>query len=89
MFHEILLFSKSFIMERARQKKEGKGIAFGYNEYLLFFLVLTPKEDKKYRAADLIQENLRKTYHQSFRMNRCVWKISYQLDEKEYEYAYE
>lgn len=89
MFHEILLFSKSFIMERARQKKEGKGIAFGYNEYLLFFLVLTPKEDKKYRAADLIQENLRKTYHQSFRINRCVWKISYQLDEKEYEYAYE
>jgi len=86
---EILRFSKSFILEKAKQKTNRKGIAFGYNEYLHLFLFLTPKEDKKYRAADLIQENLRKTYRTEFRLSRCVWKISYQVDQKTYDYAYE
>ncbi len=88
-FQEVLLFSKSFVMEKAHQKTDAKGVAFGYNEYLHVFLFLTSKDDKKYRAADLIQENLRKTYHTAFRMNRCVWKISYSVDRREYMYAYE
>ena len=88
-FREILMFSKSFVLEKAKQKKDGKGLAFGYNEYLHFFLFLTPKEDKKYRAADLIQENLRKTYRESFRLNRCVWELTYRTDRKNYDYAYE
>ncbi len=87
-FQEILMFSKTFVLEKAKQKKDGKGLVFGYNEFLHFFLFLTPKEDKTYRAADLIQENLRKTYHESFRLNRCVWKITYQTDRKNFEYAY-
>lgn len=88
-FHEILMFSKTFVLEKAKQKKDDKGLAFGYNEFLHLFLFLTPKEDKKYRATDLIQENLRKTYRESFRMSRCVWKITYRTDRKEYGYAYE
>lgn len=88
-FQEILLFSKSFILERAKQKENAKGLAFGYNEYLHLFLFLTPKEDKKYRAADLIQENMRVSHGDAFRLNRCVWRLSYQTDGKSYEYAYE
>lgn len=88
-FPEILRFSKTFVLEKAKQKKDEKGVAFGYNEFLHFFLFLTPKEDKKYRAADLIQENLRKTYQEEFRMNRCVWKIAYRTDRIGYGYAYE
>lgn len=88
-FQEILLFTKSFILEKAKQKEDAKGLAFGYNEFLHLFLFLTPKEDKKYRAADLIQENLRNTYRDTFRLNRCVWKLSYRADGKLYEYAYE
>lgn len=88
-FREILKFSKSFVLEKAKQKKDDKGLAFGYKEFLHLFLFLTPKEDKKYRAADLVQENLRKIYEKSFRINRCVWKISYRTDGKDYGYAYE
>lgn len=88
-FQEILMFSKSFVSEKAKQKKDDKGLAFGYNEFLHLFLFLTPKEDKTYRAADLIQENMRNNYQKEFRLNRCVWKILYSVDEVPYGYAYE
>lgn len=88
-FHEILLFSKSFVLERAKAKPERKGAGMGYNEFLHLFLFLTPRDTKKYRAADLIQENLRKIYRDSFRVDRCVWKISYETDGRSYVYAYE
>ncbi len=88
-FQEVLMFSKTFVLQKAKQRKDDKGIAFGYNEFLQLFIFLTPKEDKKYRAADLIQENLRKSYQESFRLNRCVWALSYRTDDKIYEYAYE
>ena len=88
-FQEILLFSKSFVLERAKAKQEQKGAGVGYEEFLHLFLYLTPREHKKYRAADLIQENLRITYKDSFRMNRCVWRISYETDGRSYVYGYE
>lgn len=88
-FQEIVLFSKSFVLERAKAKAEQKGAGIGYNEFLHLFLFMTPRENKKYRAADLIQENLRKIYRDSFRMERCVWKLSYETDGRRYEYAYE
>ena len=88
-FQEILLFSKSFVLERAKAKQEQKGAAIGYKEFLHLFLYLTPQENKKYRAADLIQENLRITYRDTFRVERCVWKLSYETDGRSYVYAYE
>lgn len=86
---EILLFSKSFVLERAKAKQEQKGTGVGYNGFLHLFLYLTPRDNKKYRAADLIQENLRISYRDTFRAERCVWKISYETDGRSYEYAYE
>ncbi len=88
-FQEILMFSKTFVLEKAKQKKDDNGLAFGYNEFLHLFLFLTPKEDKKYRAADLIQENMRNTYQKEFRLNRCAWKVLYRVDEVPYVYEYE
>ena len=61
----------------------------GYGEYVHLFLFLTLESDKSYRALDLIQENLRMDYEDSFRVNRCVWEISYRVDGKDYNYAYE
>ncbi len=88
-FHEIFSFSKSFILERGKSKQEKGGAIMGYNEFLHLFLYLTPRDTKKYRAADLIQENLRITYQDSFRVERCVWKASYETDGRSYKYAYE
>lgn len=88
-FPELLLFSKSYVAEKAAQKKDARGVSFGYKEYLHFFIFVTPKEDKCFRALDLIQENLRLSYHTSFRIKRCVWKVKYKVDGRQYEYAYE
>lgn len=88
-FYEIVLFSKSFVFERAKQKADKKGIGMGYNEFLHLFVFLTSQDNKKYRAADLIQENIRKIYSDSFRVERCIWEISYETDGRSYEYAYE
>lgn len=88
-FQEILSFSKKFVLEKAEKKANAKGAVFGYKEFLHLFLFMTPKEDKSYRALDLIQENLRECCGTKFRVNRCVWKISYRVDKKDYNYAYE
>lgn len=88
-FGDILRFSKEFVAQMAEKKEDAKGIAMGYRGYVHLFLFLTSKADKSYRALDLIQENLRKDYEDSFRVNRCVWKISYEVDGKDYSYAYE
>lgn len=86
---ETLLFSKELILRKAKEKKEGIGTVFGYGDYLQVYLWMTGKEEKKYRALDLIQENLRKSYQKSFRVNRCVWRISYDVDQRAYSYAYD
>ena len=88
-FPEIMLFSKSFILEKAEQKKSATSPAFGYSEFLHLFLCLTSAENKTYRAADLIQENLRINYRDTFRINRCVWSVSYTVDGRAYTYAYQ
>lgn len=88
-FPDILRFSKSFILEMAEKKENAKGLVLGYHEFLHLFVFLTPKGEKSYRALDLMQENMRKAYGDSFRINRCVWKISYRVNGKEYTYAYE
>ena len=88
-FSETLTFSKSFVHKKAEQKKDVKGLGFGYKEFLHLFMFMTSRENKKYRALDLIQENLRKTYSDDFRVNRCVWEIRYRIDRKSYKYSYE
>ena len=88
-FPDILRFSKSFILEMAEKKENAEGLVLGYHEFLHLFVFLTPKPEKSYRALDLIQENLRKAHGDTFRINRCVWQISYRVDGKEYSYAYE
>lgn len=86
---DILRFSKTFILEKAGEKENAKGLAMGYREFLHLFVFLTPETERSYRALDLIQENMRKNSGDSFRINRCVWQISYRVDGKDYIYAYE
>lgn len=86
---EILFFSKTLILTRATEKKEGIGTVFDYGDYLQVYLWMTEKDKKIYRALDLIQENLRGSYQKSFRVNRCVWRISYEVDQRGYSYAYD
>jgi len=86
---ELLLFTKNKIQERAKAKESVPGALFGYKEYLQIFLLLEGKEEKCYRAMDLVQENLRLCYNKSFRLKNCIWRISYQVDGRNYSYAYD
>ncbi|MGN1084717.1 MAG: DUF5702 domain-containing protein, partial [Lachnospiraceae bacterium] len=88
-FPEIFLFSRELVLKNAKTKKEAKGVGFGYRDYIQVYLFLTPKDTKCYRALDIIQENLRKDYRDSFRVNRCVWKVSYRVDKRAYWYSYD
>lgn len=47
-----------------------------YTEYLLLNLIFVGEQDKIYRMMDLIQENLRYEYEDSFRMKNCLFSFT-------------
>lgn len=57
-FSELLLMSKTRILEKAEKMAGKTGVAFGYEEYLMLFLLLQEKESQSMRALDLIQKNV-------------------------------
>jgi len=57
-FPELLLMTKARIQEKAMGLPEKQGTAFGYQEYMMLFLLLQKEELQCMRALDLIQENL-------------------------------
>lgn len=88
-FSDLFLFSGSFVRNRAKMKAEATGVGFGYGEYLQLLLLTTKKEKKCYRAMDLVQENMRIYYKDSFRLDRCVWKVNYKTNGRSYSYSYD
>lgn len=87
-FFELLQFSKAQVRKKAKEKKDAAGIGFVYRDFLQLYLLMTPKEYKCFRAMDLIQENMRSWYKKSFRMKRCVWRVKYRTDQRNYQYSY-
>lgn len=87
-FSELVLFSGNLVRTRAKAKKDAIGVGLGYRDFLQLYLLMTPKEHKCFRAMDLIQENLRRWYRNSFRIKRCVWRVEYITDGKMYDYSY-
>lgn len=57
-FPELPLMTKAVIQEKAAGLPEKQGIVFGYQEYMMLFLLLQKKEIQCMRALDLVQENL-------------------------------
>ena len=57
-FSELLLMTKARIQEKAANLSEKKGAVFGYQEYIMLFLLLQNEETKCMRALDIVQENL-------------------------------
>jgi len=57
-FSELLLMSRAKILEKAEDRKEKEGLAFGYSEYMMLFLLLQEEEVQAVRTLDLIQENI-------------------------------
>lgn len=74
--HEIFTMNKEQIQAKARAVPTGS-MGAGYTEYLLLLSLFEGTEKKCYRAMDLIQENLRLRFRDSFRIRNVVIRIDF------------
>ena len=73
-YTDLFMLNRVFIETKASQMKEGKGaLGFTYQDYLRIFLFLMKKEVTAYRAMDLIQENIRIRYEDTFSLQNCMF----------------
>lgn len=75
-FSEVFRFGRAMITTKAKNLAES-AIGAGYQEYLLLFSLFVPMKEKLYRAMDLMQENIRYRYDDSFRMRNVVTGIKF------------
>ena len=74
-FHEIFSINKTVIERKALQCRDESGAA--YADYLALVSLTKRAQVKAYRALDLIQENIRIRYRDSFRIRNTVTRISF------------
>ncbi len=75
-FSELLCLQREYIHTKAAGYPEEKGaLALSYADYLKIFLFLKDKAEISYRCMDLIQENIRLRYENSFSLQNCVFGI--------------
>ena len=78
---DLFLFGKELVAKKANGiSNTASGVS--YSEYLLLFSLLEGKVQKCYRAMDLIQENIRLRYRDSFRIRTIVTTLSFASDTK-------
>lgn len=75
-FGELFLMNKAAIERKANLCPDGIGAA--YTDYLALVSLTRRTKDKTYRALDLIQENIRFRYRDSFRIRNLVTGVSFQ-----------
>lgn len=82
---EMFVFTPQLVNMKVQQIPSDP-VGTGYEEYLIFVLVLTGTRRKAFRTMDLIQEYLRDQYRDSFRIRNTVIGIDYvveaELDKK-------
>lgn len=72
---ELLFINKSMIASKASTLPEGVGP--DYEDYLVLLSLTRSARKKMYRAMDLIQENIRYRYRDSFRMRNVVTELQF------------
>ena len=79
-FGELFLMNKAAIERKATLCIDGPGAA--YTDYLALVSLTRRTEVKAYRALDLMQENIRIRYRDSFRIRNVVTGISFRSEAK-------
>lgn len=80
-FKDLITFNKDTILKKAKSYKTKEGfLSVGYKEYLQISLFFSNKNNQYYRMMDLIQENLRYEYEDTFRIRNCM--VSYRAEAK-------
>lgn len=81
-YEEICLGSKSLFRKKAAgygNKKGGSGMSITYREYLIALLLLVEEKTLYNRTLDVIQQDLREKYNQSFCIDDCISKSTYRM----------
>ncbi len=82
-FIELLGLQRDFIrMKAAAYPKEQGALALTYADHLKIFLFLKDKQKLSYRCMDLIQENIKLRYQNSFSLQSCIF--GYETEAKFY-----
>lgn len=77
--YDIFTLSKYMIQSKAdKMQNKSTALALGYKDYAKLFLYMENKEKKNYRAMDLIQENIRLKYEDTFYIKNCI--VSFQAE---------
>lgn len=77
---EVFRVNKTLILQKAGTLVSGMGAA--YTDYLALLSLTKRTGDKVYRAMDLIQENIRYRYRDSFRIRNVVTELSFSVEAK-------
>ncbi len=72
---ELLSFNKGMIQAKVAALSEGAGAT--YEDYLALLSLTKSARKKMYRAMDLIQENIRCRYRDSFRLRNVVTELEF------------
>ena len=85
--YELALINKDFIKGKVARMKENTELTeLNYQDYLRLFLFTERKEEKSYRAMDLMQENLQIKYEDTFYIKNCLFGFQvdaeFQMDTK-------
>lgn len=83
-YEEICMADRNLFQKKAKNypeednsfTKQSITKGFCYRHYLWLFLFLLPKEDLWNRTLDLIQDDLRKRYNNTFTINQCISRVS-------------
>lgn len=78
---EIFTFSKDVVIQKVKIIPEAEKGA-EYQDYLTLFSLIQKIENKLYYVLDLIQENIRYHYRNSFRIRNVLTQIDFQLTTK-------
>ena len=78
---ELLRFGRGLVTAKAKGIADSI-IGTAYSDYLLLFSLIESRTKKCYFAMDLIQENIRLRYRDSFRMRNVVTAVSFETNTK-------
>lgn len=78
---ELFRFGRGLVTAKAKGIADSV-VGTAYSDYLLLFSLLESKTKKCYFAMDLIQENIRLRYRDSFRIRNVVTALSFETDAK-------
>lgn len=81
-YEEICIGSRELFQKKAARygkEKLGAGFSISYEEYLTAFLLLVGEDTLRSRTLDIIQQDLREKYNQSFCIDDCICESTYQI----------